>query len=112
LSQCRGARSCLVRPAELQARLYLPVVSPKTGWLEEWMTPDNLGDPTHRHLSPLIGFFPGDRINLDTSPPDLIAGVRELLTARGMDSFGWAMAWRGACWARLKNADLAVTKVM
>jgi alpha-L-fucosidase 2 len=101
--------------ADLQDRLYLPVVSPKTGWLEEWMTPDNLGDPSHRHLSPLIGFFPGDRINLDTSPPDLIAGVRSLLTARGMDSFGWAMAWRGACWARLKNADnayLAVTRVM
>ena len=101
--------------ADLQSRLYLPVVSQKTGWLEEWMTPDNLGETTHRHLSPLIGFFPGDRINVDTSPPELIDGVRNLLTARGMDSFGWGLAWRGACWARLKNADnayLAVTKVM
>lgn len=101
--------------ADLQNRLYLPVVSPTTGWLEEWMTPDNLGDPAHRHLSPLIGFFPGDRINVDTSPAELIDGVRNLLTARGMDSFGWGLAWRGACWARLKDADnayLAVTKVM
>ncbi|MDQ1730052.1 MAG: hypothetical protein QOK10_211 [Pseudonocardiales bacterium] len=101
--------------AGLQKQLYLPVVSPKTGWLEEWMTPDNLGETTHRHLSPLIGFFPGDRINLDTSPPELIDGVRNLLTARGMNSFGWALAWRGACWARLKDADnayLAVTEVM
>ncbi len=32
-----------------------------------------------------------------------------------MNSFGWGMAWRGACWARLKNADnayLAVTTVL
>ena len=96
----------------LRDRLYLPVVSPTTGWLEEWMTPDNLGDPQHRHLSPLIGFFPGDRINYDTSPPELITGVRNLLTARGMNSFGWAMAWRSACWSRLKNADNAYQAIL
>jgi alpha-L-fucosidase 2 len=98
--------------SELRGRLYLPLVSPVTGWLEEWMTPQNLGDPAHRHLSPLIGFFPGDRINVDTSPADLITGVRNLLTARGMNSFGWGMAWRGACWARLKNADNAYRAIM
>ncbi|MGH3492854.1 MAG: glycosyl hydrolase family 95 catalytic domain-containing protein, partial [Sciscionella sp.] len=58
----------------LQAKLYLPKVSPTTGWLEEWMTPDNLGDPAHRHLSPLIGLFPGDRITADRSPAALLAG--------------------------------------
>ncbi|MCR6482406.1 glycoside hydrolase N-terminal domain-containing protein [Amycolatopsis sp. OK19-0408] len=91
----------------LQKQLYLPKVSPTTGWLEEWMSPDNLGETTHRHLSPLIGFFPGDRIAADTAPPELLGGVRELLTARGMDSYGWACAWRSACWARLKDADKA-----
>jgi alpha-L-fucosidase 2 len=45
--------------AGLQSQLYLPEVSPTTGWLEEWITPDNLGDPQHRHLSPLVGLFPG-----------------------------------------------------
>jgi alpha-L-fucosidase 2 len=95
------------RIAGLQKKLYLPKVSPTTGWLEEWMSPDNLGETTHRHLSPLIGFFPGDRIAADTSPPELLSGVRELLIARGMDSFGWACAWRSACWARLKDADKA-----
>jgi alpha-L-fucosidase 2 len=95
------------RIAGLQKKLYLPKVSPTSGWLEEWMSPDNLGETTHRHLSPLIGFFPGDRITADTSPPELLSGVRELLIARGMDSFGWACAWRSACWARLKDADKA-----
>ncbi|MEU6340987.1 glycoside hydrolase N-terminal domain-containing protein [Streptomyces sp. NPDC046977] len=91
----------------MQARLYLPRVSPKTGWLEEWMTPDNLGEVTHRHLSPLIGFYPGDRIASDTAAPALLDGVRALLTARGMDSYGWACAWRSLCWSRLKDAEKA-----
>ncbi|MEU3980452.1 glycoside hydrolase N-terminal domain-containing protein [Streptomyces sp. NPDC026672] len=93
--------------AAMQAKLYLPRVSPKSGWLEEWMSPDNLGETTHRHLSPLIGFFPGDRIAADTSPKELLDGVRALLTARGMDTFGWGCAWRSLCWSRLKDADKA-----
>lgn len=97
--------------AGLRERLYLPEVSPKTGWLEEWMTPDNLGDPTHRHLSPLFGLFPGDRITVDRSPADLLDGTRALLTARGMQSFGWGCAWRAICWARLKDAEKAYTEV-
>jgi alpha-L-fucosidase 2 len=71
------------------------------------MSPDNLGETTHRHLSPLIGFFPGDRIRVDTSPKEIIDGVRNLLTARGTQSFGWACAWRSACWAHLRDADMA-----
>ncbi|NUR59078.1 MAG: glycoside hydrolase family 95 protein [Catenulispora sp.] len=96
----------------LQAKLYLPQVSSTTGWLEEWMTPANLGDTTHRHLSPLIGLFPGDRITADRSPAALLTGVTNLLTARGMSTYGWGMAWRAACWARLKNAAKAYQAVM
>ncbi|MEX1827404.1 glycoside hydrolase N-terminal domain-containing protein [Luteibacter sp. CQ10] len=91
----------------LREKLYLPRISEKTGWLEEWMTPDNLGEVTHRHLSPLFGFFPGDRIRVEDSPPELIQAVTRLLTARGMTGFGWGCAWRAICWARLKNADNA-----
>ncbi|MGY5056218.1 glycosyl hydrolase family 95 catalytic domain-containing protein [Streptomyces sp. 900105755] len=98
---------------KLRDRLYLPVVSPKTGWLEEWMSPDNLGETTHRHLSPLINLFPGDRIRPDGSTPaDIVKGAAALLTARGMDSFGWANAWRSLCWSRLKDADKAYQLVV
>ncbi|MET9387860.1 glycoside hydrolase N-terminal domain-containing protein [Streptomyces sp. NPDC002928] len=97
----------------LRERLYLPVVSPKTGWLEEWMSPDNLGETTHRHLSPLIGLFPGDRIRPDDSTrKDILAGATALLTARGMDSYGWSNAWRSLCWSRLKNAENAYQLVV
>jgi alpha-L-fucosidase 2 len=98
--------------AQLQARLYLPVVSPKTGWLEEWMTPDDLGEHEHRHLSPLVGFFPGDRIRTDTSPPALIEGVKRLLEARGTGGYGWACAWRAMCWARLGDAAKAYRLIL
>ena len=93
--------------AALRGRLYLPRVSPKSGQLEEWMSPDDLGEPEHRHLSPLIGLFPGDRIAPGHSPPALLDGAKRLLQARGMHSYGWANAWRALCWARLKNGDKA-----
>ncbi|MGV9344625.1 glycosyl hydrolase family 95 catalytic domain-containing protein [Streptomyces spiralis] len=96
---------------ELRDRLYLPKVSPTSGWLEEWMSEDNLGETTHRHLSPLINLFPGDRIRPDTDETTL-KGATALLTARGMQSYGWACAWRAACWARLKNADNAYQLVL
>lgn len=97
----------------LRARLYLPVVSPTTGWLEEWMSPDNLGETTHRHLSPLIGLFPGDRIRPDGSTAkDILDGATALLTARGMNSYGWSNAWRSLCWSRLKDADKAYQLVV
>ncbi len=96
----------------LRARLYLPQVSSVTGWLEEWMTPDNLGEVQHRHLSPLIGFFPGDRISVDSSPAALLTAARNLLTARGTSIYGWANAWRAACWARFKEAETAYQMIV
>jgi len=98
--------------ANLQDMLYLPQVSPTTGWLEEWMTPDNLGETQHRHLSPLMGLFPGDRIRPGAVPDTIIDAARNLLTARGFESFGWANAWRAACWARLHDAETAYKLVV
>ncbi|MFJ4521807.1 glycosyl hydrolase family 95 catalytic domain-containing protein [Streptomyces sp. NPDC088810] len=97
----------------MRKKLYLPQVSPKTGWLEEWMSPDNLGETTHRHLSGLVGLFPGDRIRPDGSTPkEIVDGATAQLTARGMNSFGWANAWRSLCWARLKDAEKAYQLVV
>jgi len=92
---------------DLQDQLYLPKVSPKSGWLEEWRSPDNLGETTHRHLSPLIGLFPGDRLRPGAVDTSILDGAKALLTARGMDSFGWANAWRAMCWARFGDAEKA-----
>lgn len=91
----------------LRDRLYLPQVSPTTGWLEEWMTPNNLGEVEHRHLSPLIGFFPGDRLQHGSSPAEILTGAWNLLNARGPSNLGWANAWRALCMARFKEGEKA-----
>jgi alpha-L-fucosidase 2 len=96
----------------LRDRLYLPQVSPKTGWLEEWMTPDNLGEIEHRHLSPLMGFFPGDRIQYGSSPDDLLTGVWNLLNARSTSLYGWANAQRALCFARFKEGERAYLMIL
>lgn len=91
----------------LLRRLHLPGLT-RSGRLQEWMSDaDDLGEKLHRHLSPLIGLFPGDRLTPEASPTNLIRGATLLLEDRGMENFGWACAWRAVCWARLKNADKA-----
>lgn len=100
-------RGLAARAQELRERLYLPEVSPTTGWLQEWMSPDNLGETQHRHLSGLMGWYPGDRIRFDNQPAEYVDGVRKQLEARGFDSYGWACGWRAACWARLKDSNRA-----
>ena len=98
--------------AGLQDRLYLPQVSPKTGWLEEWMTPDNLGEIEHRHLSPLMGLFPGDRILYESSPAALLTGAWKLLNARSTSIYGWANAQRALCFARFKEGEKAYQMIL
>jgi alpha-L-fucosidase 2 len=49
---------------------------------------------------------------VDSSPKEIVDGVRNLLTARGTQSFGWACAWRAACWAHLRDADKAYQMVL
>ncbi|WP_425125711.1 glycosyl hydrolase family 95 catalytic domain-containing protein, partial [Burkholderia cepacia] len=97
--------------AGLRSRLYLPKISPTTGQLQEWMEDKvDTGDPQHRHLPPLIGWFEGERIAYD-SDPALVAAAKALLTARGTDSFGWGLAWRIACWAKFRDAATCYSMV-
>lgn len=103
-----GTEAAYARTVErLRDRLYLPEVSPTTGWYQEWNTPENLGEKSHRHLSHLIGFFPGDRLRWDSTPQAVLDAVRNTLVARGNGGYGWATAWRVACWARLRDANRA-----
>lgn len=91
---------------QLRERLYLPRVL-DDGVLEEWMGRHDLGEPRHRHLSNLMGLFPGDRIHDGTAPAALVAGARRALDLRGNDSYGWSNAWRALCRARLREGDAA-----
>ena len=73
---------------------------------------------THRHLSHLVGFYPGYALSnydsnaqgLNYSADDVWFAVQTSLIHRGngtgpdADS-GWEKAWRAACWAQFTNSS-------
>ncbi|MDP0495278.1 MAG: glycoside hydrolase family 95 protein [Verrucomicrobiota bacterium JB024] len=62
-----------------------------------------IGQKDHRHISQLVGLYPGTLIN-HTSPAWLDAAV-VTLNLRGDKSTGWAMAHRLNLWARTGNGN-------
>ncbi|CAN8104859.1 unnamed protein product [Discula destructiva] len=93
----------------------------QTGVLKEWKIPDSyLYDiyPLHRHISHLIGWFPGYSISSFAggyTTTTLQDAVRASLISRGDGTdadgnggnYGWPKVWRGACWARLNDSAKA-----
>ena len=60
----------------------------------------------HRHVSHLVGLFPGRQISLQQTPA-LAEAVRVSLDARGDVSSGWSTANKINLWARLQDGDRA-----
>ncbi|ROW00089.1 hypothetical protein VSDG_03553 [Cytospora chrysosperma] len=96
-------------------------INPDTGVLREWKVPDSYlysTSPQHRHISHLVGWFPGYSISSfaggyhNTTIQD---AVQASLIDRGDGTdadgnggnYGWPKVWRGACWARLNDSDRA-----
>ena len=71
-------------------------------WLEEYAEPE----PTHRHVSHLWGMYPGNEIT-PAGSPQLAAGARKSLEARGDISTGWSLAYKINLWARLGDGNRA-----
>ena len=88
-----------------RVRLY-PFKTGRKGDLQEWFEDWDSTDPHHRHISHLIGLYPGALIT-EEATPDLFAACKRTLDLRGDESTGWSMAWKVNCWARLKDGDRA-----
>jgi len=71
-----------------------------TGRVAEWGLDEVEDDPQHRHLSHLVGLYPGDGL-----PEHQHAAVRATLDRRGDDSTGWSLVWKLCLRARLGQAD-------
>jgi len=67
----------------------------------------DIGEYKHRHISHLVGLYPGTIINANT--PAWIDAAKVTLTERGDFSKGWAIAHRLNLWARAKEGDRAYT---
>ena len=66
----------------------------------------SIGDPNHRHVSHLVGLYPGTVINEDH--PDWIRAAEVTLNRRGDRSHCWAVAHRMLLWARVGNGKRAM----
>ena len=58
----------------------------------------DIGEYEHRHISHLVGLYPGTLINKNT--PQWLEGAKVSLTKRSDKSTGWAAAHRLCAWAR------------
>ncbi|MGC3978221.1 MAG: glycoside hydrolase family 95 protein [Paludibacteraceae bacterium] len=75
-------------------------IEEETGELREWKySPNSVGAPHHRHLSHLVGMYPGNQISFlkDTA---IFNAAKKSLIQRGDISTGWSMGWKINLWAR------------
>jgi alpha-L-fucosidase 2 len=76
------------------------------GQLQEWIEDYTEVEPEHRHVSHLYALFPGHGISLEKTPA-LAGAARRSLELRGDGGTGWALVWKSALWARLREAGRA-----
>jgi alpha-L-fucosidase 2 len=83
-----------------------PLKIGKWGQLQEWLLVDrDKQKEPHRHLSHLVGLYPGRQINPST--PTIYAAAEKSLIARGDGGAGWALPWKAALWARYNDGNHA-----
>ncbi|SHL20789.1 glycoside hydrolase family 95 protein [Actinacidiphila paucisporea] len=80
-----------------------PLAVGSRGELLEWHIERPETEPHHRHLSHLVGLFPGAAL----TDPALRAAARRSLELRGDEGTGWSTAWKIALWARLGDGAAA-----
>lgn len=92
---------------ERQAKLK-PIEIGDSGQIKEWYTETTLGSigqKGHRHMSHLLGLFPGDLISVDNL--EFMDAAIVSLKERGEKSTGWGMGQRINAWARTGDGNQA-----
>ena len=88
---------------------YDPIIVGLSGQIKEFREEQyygDLGEYQHRHISQLVGLFPGNLINSTT--PAWLDAAKVSLTERGIESnVGWSAAHKMCMWARTKDGDTA-----
>ena len=84
-------------------------VSSKTGGIQEWIKDYDENDPGHRHMSHLVGLYPGTQITPST--PRLFEAAKQTISRRlekGGGHTGWSRAWIINFYARLGDGENAL----
>ena len=108
IAQLLGVENEIISTAREQLPYLEPVLIGKSGQIKEFREEEyygDIGEYEHRHISHLVGLYPGTSITGDT--PEYLKAAEYSLTERGDRSTGWAAAHRFNAWARLKNGNRA-----
>lgn len=81
----------------------LPTQIGSRGQIQEWKDDIVAGETQHRHISQLVGLYPGKEINKDT--PELFDAAKVTMVERGDGGTGWSMANKINLWARLLDGE-------
>ena len=109
-AQITNDKSPLLPVLKTQLSALDPVQVGYSGQIKEYREEKlygEIGEYHHRHISNLVGLYPGTIINSNT--PAWLDAARVTLNQRGDQSTGWAMAHRLNLWARIKDGDRAYT---
>ena len=100
-----GDDPILVEAAAALERI-VPAQIGADGTLLEWDRDRAEADPEHRHVSHLVGLYPGDGlVGAGSDSAGLARAASASLDRRGDDSTGWSLAWKLGLRARLHQAD-------
>ncbi len=103
-----GIEDNMIKTLKAQIGRLDPVQIGASGQIKEFREENEYGDIgeyCHRHISHLVGLYPGTIINPGT--PELIEAAKVTLNNRGDQSTGWAMAHRLNLWARTGDGNRA-----
>ncbi len=102
--------------AQNQENLKGPIEIGTDGQVKEWYTETSFNQDAngntlgqgygHRHLSHMLGLFPGDLISVET--PEYLEAARVSMNQRTDESTGWGMGQRINTWARLGDGERAL----
>jgi alpha-L-fucosidase 2 len=105
-------------PLIRQVRAMLPKIHRprigEDGRLMEWRLPFKEPEPGHRHISHVIGAYPGNQINLDDDHAmrDAVVKTLEHRLKHGGAHTGWSRAWIIGMFARLSDGERAHDNLM
>lgn len=103
-----GREDALIQTLREQLDRLDPVLIGDSGQIKEFREEKKygeIGEAHHRHISHLVGLYPGTLITRNT--PAWMKAAKVTLNKRGDHSTGWAMAHRINLWARTGDGNRA-----
>jgi len=93
--------------AKARKRL-VPSLIGKNGNLQEWTEDYDQLEESHRHFSHMYGLYPGNVLSAKRTP-EFVQPIKNVLNQRGDGGLGFSRTWKMSLWARLYDAERALS---